>query len=95
MTGISFSKSDFIEMDSRASEIEHLPTKHTWKMFHLHYLTGDFHLSIMLCFRGACLSIDGNKALSWSRSGPEDFILLNKYMLQGLSYTSRMIKLHP
>ena len=37
----------------------------------------------------------GNEALSWPQAGPEDFIFLNKYMLQGLSCSSYMIKLHP
>ena len=41
------------------------------------------------------LDIVGNEDLSWSQVGPEDFILLNKYMLQGLSCSSYMIKLHP
>ena len=39
-------------------------------------------------------SIVGNEALSWSQVGPEDFILLNKYMIQGLRCSSYMIKLH-
>ena len=38
--------------------------------------------------------IVGNEALSWSQAGPEDFILLHKYMLQGLSCSSYVIKLH-
>ena len=38
--------------------------------------------------------IVGNEALSWSQTGPEDFILLNKYMFQGLSCSPYMIKLH-
>ena len=39
--------------------------------------------------------IVGSETLSWSQAGSEDFILLNKYMLQGLSCSSYMIKLHP
>ena len=41
------------------------------------------------------LTIVGNGALSWSQEGPEDFILRKKDMLQGLSCSSYMIKLHP
>ena len=40
-------------------------------------------------------TIVGNEALSWSQAGPEDCILLNKYLLQGLSCLSYMTKLHP
>ena len=42
----------------------------------------------------AVAAIVGNEALSRSQAGPEDFLLLNKYMLQGLSCSSYMIKLH-
>ena len=41
------------------------------------------------------VTIDGNEALSWSQAGPEDFILLNKYMLQRLRCSSYMTQLHP
>ena len=39
-------------------------------------------------------TIVGNEALSWSQAGPEDFVLLHKYMLQRLSCSSYAIKLN-
>ena len=48
---------------------------------------------VLLDLKGLMIIV-GNETLSWSQTSPEDFILLHKYMLQGLSCSSYVIKLH-